>query len=334
MRKIVVSKNEAGQRLTKLLAKYMSEAPQSFFYKMLRKKNITLNGKKADGTEMLVQEDEICLFLSEETIEKFTKKQEPVNRSAEKEKDVLSLIARSRILYEDEDVMLINKPLGILSQKAEPGDSSANEWVIAYLLKTGTLTQDNLKSFRPGVCNRLDRNTTGILIAGKSLLGLQTMSALLKERSLYKEYETIVCGELRTPSRVTGYLQKDEKTNRVRITDRKETENASLIETEYLPVKSNGAYTLLKVHLITGKTHQIRAHLAYLGHPLLGDTKYGNKRINQEMAQRFELHFQLLHAARLVFPKQMEHCEALAGKSIQAPRPAQFQQIAAGLGLL
>lgn len=333
MRKITVSKNEAGQRLTKLLAKYMNAAPQSFFYKMLRKKNITLNGKKAEGTEILMQDDEICLFLSDETIDNFTKKQPVAEMKKEKAPEVLSLIAGSRILYEDENVLLINKPSGVLSQKAEADDISANEWVIAYLLKKGVLTKEELKSFRPGVCNRLDRNTSGILIAGKSLLGLQTMAELLKTRTLYKEYETIVCGTLKQPQKVKGFLEKNEKTNKVRITERKETEDAVPIETEYLPVCSNGAYTLLRVHLITGKTHQIRAHLAWLGHPVVGDTKYGNKAVNKELADRFDLHCQLLHAAKLVFPEQMKACAELAGKSILAPRPELFRRISSGLML-
>lgn len=334
MRKIIVSKNEAGQRLTKLLAKYMNAAPQSFFYKMLRKKNITLNGKKADGTELLVQEDEICLFLSEDTIENFTKKKDNPVKQKEKVPEVLSLIARSRVIYEDTDIILINKPSGVLSQKAEPQDVSANEWVIAYMMKNGDLTEEDLKSFRPGVCNRLDRNTSGILIAGKSLAGLQTMADLLKKRTLYKEYETIVCGEIKETKKIRGFLEKNEKTNKVRITERRESEEAVPIETEYIPVRSNGTFTLLKVHLITGKTHQIRAHLAWLGHPVLGDVKYGNKAVNREMAERFDLRCQLLHAARLSFPAEMERLEQLAGKTFTASRPEQMNRIVSGLGLL
>lgn len=333
MRKIIVSKNEAGQRLVKLLVKYMDAAPQSFFYKMLRKKNITLNGKRADGTEQLFIGDEICLFLSEETIERFQKKRETDGQKNDTMKRAVLLLPEKSVIYEDGDILLLNKPTGVLSQKARPEDVSANEWVIAYLLQKGELTPEAIQSFRPGVCNRLDRNTSGILIAGKSLAGLQAMAALLKTRSLYKEYETIVCGELSAARRVKGYLQKDETANKVTITQQKETEDSEEIETEYFPVKSNGEYTLLKVHLVTGRTHQIRAHLAYLGHPVLGDAKYGSNRVNKELSRRFSLQHQLLHAARLVFPENMELCAGLSGRSFTARRPAEWEAVLCGLGL-
>lgn len=334
MRKLVVGKNEAGQRLTKFLAKYMNAAPQSFFYKMLRKKNITLNGKKAEGTEILVEKDEISLFLADETIDKFRTEKPVVSADKTQEgKDLLSLIPKSRIVYEDEDVLILNKPTGVLSQKAEAGDVSANEWVIAYLKKNGALSEDDLKTFRPGVCNRLDRNTSGLLIAGKSLVGLQTMAELLKKRTLYKEYETIVVGEIKEAQKVSCYLTKNETTNKVRLSEQPLSEASVYIETEYMPVKTNGDFTLLRVHLITGKTHQIRAHLAYLGHPVVGDAKYGNPTLNRELKSRFELGSQLLHAAKLSFPEQMVHCNKLAGKTFVASKPSQFFRIARALGV-
>lgn len=153
MRELVISKYEAGQRFDKFLAKYMELAPKSFFYKMMRKKNITLNGKKAAGNEKLEKGDTVKLFLSEETIEGFR----------EKKKRAVHTGAKLDILYEDEQVMLINKPAGMLSQKAEKGDISMVEHLISHLLDTGEVTEEMLKTFRPSLCNRLDRNTSGIV---------------------------------------------------------------------------------------------------------------------------------------------------------------------------
>lgn len=339
MRKLVVSKNEAGQKLLKLLAKYLNGAPQSFLHKMLRKKNITLNGKKADGTELLTEADEVCLFLSEETISGFQKKEEPSvgknnsktdeNRGKKNQPETLTGIT---IIYEDEDILLLNKPVGVLSQKASPEDVSLNEWVISYLLRTGKLKKEEMQTFRPGICNRLDRNTSGLITAGKSLLGLQTLSALLKERTVHKDYFCIVRGSVKDGTSLKGYLEKDEKTNKVTVGGKQSSEGA-YIETEYTPVKTNGEFTLLKVRLITGKTHQIRAHLASVGHPLLGDVKYGDTNLNQRLRKQFGLKHHLLHAAYFTFPDNMQKLPRLAGKTFFAPVPQQFLQIARELGV-
>lgn len=335
MKKIIVSKNESGQKLLKLLVKYLNAAPQSFLHKMLRKKNITLNGKKADGSELLRETDEVCLFLSDETILSFQGKKTEDTTTVEQRKNVKKPkeLSQIRVMYEDEDVLILNKPVGVLSQKAVPEDFSLNEWVIEYLLEKGTLTEAELQTFRPGVCNRLDRNTSGLITAGKSLTGLQTLSALFKERTVHKDYLCIVCGQVRNGSRLKGYLEKDAGTNKVTVEKEKRSEEGSYIETEYAPVKTNGRFTLLKVRLITGKTHQIRAHLASVGHPLLGDTKYGSPAENKELRDKFGLKNQLLHAAYLEFPRGLCDCKALNGKKFYAPVPKQFERIAKELGV-
>ena len=159
MKLITVKDNEAEQRLDKFLAKYMDKAPKSFFYKMLRKKNITLNKKKADGSERLRTDDEIRLFLSDETIESFSSPPAGIGRQK------LPACLRPRILYEDAHILLMNKPAGLLSQKAKPEDVSLVEYLISYLLESGQLKEEDLRSFRPGICNRLDRNTSGVVAA-------------------------------------------------------------------------------------------------------------------------------------------------------------------------
>ena len=162
MKEITVTKNEAGQRADKLLAKYLKEAPKSFFYKMMRKKNIVLNGKKMQGNEILQVGDELKLFLSDETVEKF-QGSVPGEAGQGKRGETLPDPKKLPVLYEDEDIVLLNKPVGMLSQKAQPQDISAVEYLLAHLLENGSITREQLRSFRPSVCNRLDRNTTGIL---------------------------------------------------------------------------------------------------------------------------------------------------------------------------
>jgi 23S rRNA pseudouridine955/2504/2580 synthase len=320
MRLITVNENEAGQRLDKLLAKYMNKAPKSFFYKMLRKKNITLNGKKAEGNEKLQVGDEIKLFLSDETIAGFTeKKAVQVVRSP-----------KLTVIYEDEHILLLNKPAGLLSQKAKPEDISLVEHLISYLMESGQLTGEQLKSFRPGICNRLDRNTSGLVAAGKSLAGLQAMNELFRDRSLHKFYRTIVVGTLTERKRIEGWLSKDERTNQVTI-HRKERKGTLPICTEYIPLGhlliGGKPYTYLEVNLLTGRSHQIRAHLAGIGHPIIGDTKYGDRAVNEFFRRQYGLKYQLLHAYRLEFPSLTGALEQLSEKSFTAQLPELFEKL-------
>ena len=308
MKLITVHKQEEGQRLVKLLGAYLKEAPNSFFYKMLRKKNITLNGKKADGTEKLKCGDEIRLFLSDETYEKFAGKVQP------KEKFPM---AKLNIVYEDSNVILINKPAGMLSQKSVPSDVSLNEYLLGYLEKSGQWKQEESKAFRPSVCNRLDRNTSGMVICGKSMAGLQQMAALLKDRSLHKYYLCLVKGVMTESQHLEGYLLKDENSNQVKIFQ-KETEGAARIITEYEPLYAEGETTLLKVTLVTGKSHQIRAHLSSIGHPIIGDPKYGDRKVNAFFRETHGIKNQMLHAWKLTFPELAKPLDNLSEKSFEA----------------
>lgn len=313
MKEIVIRRNEAGQRLDKLLKKYLSEAPAGFLYKMLRKKNIVLNGKRASGNEKLTEGDKVCLYLADETICKFSSKA-----------DRISGELRMEIIYEDTDLLLLNKPVGMLSQKAEKKDTSVVEYVISYLLEKQSLTQEDLLLFKPAVCNRLDRNTSGIIIAGKSMPGLQTVGQLLKERSLKKYYLCVAKGRITRQRRIQGYLKKDERRNVVKLMAEGE---GSPIETEYLPLAWNNRVTLLKVHLITGKTHQIRAHLASMGNPLVGDYKYGDRSFNEFYKKQFQITSQLLHAYQVTFPYLKGACEAVSGQTFTARAPKKFWQM-------
>ena len=327
MREIVIEKNEAGQRLDKFLAKYMNEASKSFFYKMMRKKNITLNGKKCEGNEKLAEGDVVKLFLAEDTIEKFSSVQVQEVKKVDLD-----------ILYEDDEIILVNKPAGMLSQKARETDESLVEYLIDYLLGSGKLTESGLRAFRPSVCNRLDRNTSGIVAAGKSLAGLQMLSGVFKDRSIHKYYQCLVSGEIRDVKTVDGWLLKDEKKNQVRIlTEAKRfggrdgDEEPKRIRTKYEPIATDGRFTLLRVTLLTGRSHQIRAHLASLGHPIVGDSKYGG--VSKVSSSGRTVKYQLLHSYRLEFPKLAEPFAYLSGRVFEAPMPGYFASVLKETGI-
>lgn len=321
MKEIIIKGNEAGQRFDKYLKKYLSEAPGSFIYKMLRKKNIVLNGKKADGSEKLNVGDSVKFFLSDETLEKFSTSAKTI------EKELRLPEAELEIVYEDENVLFLNKPSGMLSQKAEAKDVSVIEYITDYLLKTEQITRDELKTFHPAVCNRLDRNTSGLITAGKSLAGLQVMSELFKDRTLKKYYLCVVKGKVEKPRYIKGFLKKDEKTNKVEILKSAAGKDVMPIETEYLPIAWNDEMTLLKVHLITGRTHQIRAHLSSTGHPLLGDYKYGNKKWNDVYKKKYKIEDQMLHAYELHMPEMKNPLDNLTNRVFTAKVPGIFWRI-------
>ena len=214
MKELIIDRLGSNQRLDKYLAKYLSAANKSFIYKMLRKKNITLNNKKADGSEKLIEGDSVKIFFSDETLEKFT---EGRYKASDNIIDYKSIYKPLDIVYENNDIVLINKPSGMLSQKSEPKDISLVEYLTAYLLHSGSINYEDLNIFHPGICNRLDRNTSGIVAAGKTMNGLQKLSAHFKDRTLNKYYICIVKGEITKRQLVNGYLKKDHSCNRVTI---------------------------------------------------------------------------------------------------------------------
>lgn len=322
MKEFIAGKNESGQRLDKYLKKILPNASMGFIYKMLRKKNIKLNDKKASGTEMVSVNDNIKIYLSDETFEKFSVDEESLrNNFSELGKLKLNAL---EIVYEDDDILAASKPVNMLSQKAAPSDISANERLMGYLINTGKLDFETFKSFKPSVCNRLDRNTSGLILMGKTLHGLQYLSEVLKDRTVEKYYMAVVAGVVDRPITIEGYLTKDEAANKVRITAEPVNDDSLPVKTAYRPVKTvtgEQEATLLEVHLITGRSHQIRAHLASIGHPVIGDMKYGNKKINTYYKEKYNVRSQMLHAHHVIFPD---------GKYIEAAPPSIFNKLGFG----
>jgi len=314
MKEFTITAENEGQRFDKYLHRILAESNMSFIYKMLRKKNFVLNGKKADGGEILKSGDSVKIFLSDETYEKFRTKTAEIrslsnNNLKKLNSDGLSkvkadnnkkegFILKENIVYEDENIILINKPTGILSQKAKADDISINEYLIDYLLETKQINAEKLIQYKPSVINRLDRNTSGLIIAAKSLKAARLLSEDLKTRNISKYYMCITVGRFDKNGTYTGYISKDNETNTVRVNSIKNNKDDVYIETGYESLNSNNELSLVKVHLITGKSHQIRAHLKYLGYPILGDPKYGIKSINKKYNEKM----QLLHAYRIEFP--------------------------------
>ncbi len=315
MKEFIIQKNEENQRFDKYLKKLLPNATTSFLYKMMRKKNIVINKKKAEGNERLVAGDVISIFLSDETFDKFHVNLEELK----KEYDSLKSLGLKglKVVYEDNEMLVADKPYNMLSQKASDKDLSANEYLLGYMIQMGELSFDEFQTFRPSVVNRLDRNTTGLLLFGKTLNSLQQLGENIRNRSIEKYYRAIVAGELQEELELKGYLLKDEKTNKVSYY-KEQVDGSDYIETGVKPIVNKNGLTLVEIHLITGKTHQIRLHLSTIGHPILGDMKYGDEKINKKYYESHKVNHQLLHAYRLELPD---------GRVVTAEPAAIFQRL-------
>lgn len=353
-----ITDKEAGQRFDKYLHRILPNAGSSFLYKMLRKKNITLNDRKADGSEKIAVGDSVKIYFAEETLLKFrwtaaaneseyavydidTGSERQPQNIAEDYLAAYRKISGVRILYENRHILLVDKPAGVLSQKAKSTDISLNEWLIGYLFESGFMTEQEFTMYKPSVCNRLDRNTSGIVLCAKSLQGAQILGELLKNRTLHKYYQTYVKGIIEKERLVEGYLHKDEKHNKVTVIPKEtpqmtdaDIKNQSMVKTEtsyirtsYKPLRVEDDKTLIEVELITGKPHQIRAHLASIGHPLLGDYKYGNQAWNEEYRKKYHVKSQLLHAYKVVFPTLTEPFADISGRTFYANLPDIFYEV-------
>ncbi|WP_105618010.1 RluA family pseudouridine synthase [Vallitalea okinawensis] len=316
MKELKVTNKDAGQRLDKYLAKFLNKAPKSFIYKMLRKKNIKLNKLKADGKEIVLNGDFIQLYLADDTINKFR------NMST----NTLNY-EKLAIVYEDKNILICNKPIGMLSQKDEKNSISLIDIVIAYLEGTNQYDPDKDIGFRPGLCNRLDRNTSGLVIVGKNLMALQEINHAIKEHQIKKYYLTIVKGKVVKPHTLVDHWEKDTETNRVKLNKVEIEGKTKAIKTIIRPKEGYHGFTQLEVELVTGKSHQIRAHLKSIDHPILGDFKYGDPRLNKTLKEKCHLTSQLLHAYKLTFNGLKGNVDYLNNKEFIAEEPQVFTKV-------
>jgi 23S rRNA pseudouridine955/2504/2580 synthase len=316
LKEIVIDKNESDQRLDRFLKKYLGNASQAFIYKMLRKKNIKLNGKRANPDDRIVEGDIIHIYLSDETIEKFVATERVIKSK---------LIPN--IVYEDENIILMNKKAGILSH-GTGGEFEENivDSMINYLIEKKEYIPRIERTFTPSICNRLDRNTSGIIIGAKNYQSLKAMNEALRNSEVRRFYKTIVKGRIDNDFKSEGYLSKDEDRNRVEIS-RDYVDGSKKIETHIKVLKRTRDFSLLEVELITGRTHQIRGHLSSLGHPIIGDRKYGDKNVNKKFLNEYDLENQYLHGYKIEFNGLKDFLEYLNGKSFESPMEEKFQKI-------
>ena len=290
MRIITVNKNDAGQRLDKFLSKAVKGLPTSMMYKLIRTKKIKVNRKRAEQKYILVEGDEIQLFIKEEFFD-----------SPEKDVGALErIVPKLNVIYEDDNIMLLNKRPGVLvHEDNEAGENTLIMHVKAYLCQKGEYDPHAEQSFAPALCNRIDRNTGGIVIAAKNAEALRVMNERIKFDCLTKTYLCLVHGvPKQKAAELRGFLKKDSSNNTVEVRDREFSGSKEII-TRYRVIDSKNDISLLEVDLITGRTHQIRAHMSHIGHSLVGDGKYGVNR--DERARGYK--YQALYAYKLYFKK-------------------------------
>ena len=335
MREIIISENEKEQKLLKLLQKFFKGQKDSFLYKMLRKKNILLNGKKADGKERLHLGDKVQLYFSEESLEKLSSVKAEENGLWQEQ-------YKKYIVYEDAQLILFNKPAGLLAEEDAKTRFSVNTLLSSYLLQKGEQNVKTRETFRPGIANRLDRNTSGLIIFGKTLASLQSLGRLLQSHSLKKKYYALVSGTFDREGLQEAYIRKDEKRNKVTKAN-KETGKylASVFSVDRRYRYQGAPFTLLTVDLLTGKTHQIRSQLSFLGYPILGDIKYAIPEINgtkqdictfpdaEKAHRKLSVKRQLLHAYSLSFPSlpKEDALYPISGKTFQIPLAEDFEAV-------
>lgn len=279
MKKISVNKNDAGNRLDKFINKCFPNIPYSLLYKYIRKKRIKVNGKKEEISYRLKENDVLELYINDELLEK-----------SNKSSDFKAASEDIEILYEDDNIMIINKKAGLI---VHPDDDIKVDCLVnrikSYLFKKGEFNPENENSFAPALVNRIDRNTSGIVIAAKNAESLRILNLKMKERELHKKYICILCGTLKKDSEILkAFLDKNSSENKVYISNKMKNKNYKTILTKYSVIDKSKKFTLAEIELLTGRTHQIRAHMAYLGYPLLGDGKYGVNRINREMGYKYQ----------------------------------------------
>lgn len=313
MKEIVITANEAGQRLDKFLKKFLPDMPLSGIYKAVRKKYVTVNGAKSGEKYVLNNGDIVKFFFDIDDVKK------------EKKQDFIQVDYDFKPVFEDENILIVEKQYGILVHPDEGKEATLTDQVLSYLYDKGEYNPNDEKTFSPSPCNRLDRNTIGLVIFAKNYDALKSVNEAIREGEIKKYYSTIVKGRI-ADGEYLAYMIKDTKTKKVKIYDEKVKDSKEII-TIVKTIDSIGQFSFLDIELITGRSHQIRAHLASLGNPIAGDHKYGDKKVNDFLEQQYGINSQMLVAYKLIFNNCPEKLKYLNGKVIAIPMPNVFKKI-------
>ncbi|MEG1874438.1 MAG: RluA family pseudouridine synthase [Angelakisella sp.] len=287
MKQFIINENDSGQRLDKFLTKAAPLLPQSMLYKGIRTKSIKVNRKRAEISTRLAVGDVVELYLTDEFFP------DAVGPTA-----FLAAKRELEVVFEDENLLLLNKPAGlVVHEDEEGGPDTLIHRALRYLYEKGEFDPAKESSFTPSLCNRIDRNTSGMVLCAKNAATLRVMNQKIKDRELEKRYRCLVFG-VPTPVHklCKAFLRKDSDKNQV-VVSATPIPGGRTILTEYTVLAAQGGFALLEVNLLTGRTHQIRAQMAFLGHPVVGDTKYGTAKANAGLPYRY----QALCAYRLEF---------------------------------
>lgn len=321
MRSITVTEAEAGRRLDRYIMKHLPKAPKSLLYKSLRGNAFRLNGKRIHDREYVVRcKDVLEMYFTDDQLREmgFVQQEEPLLELG---------LWKVPIVYEDDHIAVFNKPVGLLSQKNDEKSVSLTEIGAEMLYQRGL---SRTAGFRPGVCNRLDRNTSGAVIMGKNLMAAQAVSQLIREKRIDKYYYAVVsgCPQWTESRELIHYCKKDTKKNRLFVYSEPKTDTQKVhCRVSVIAMNREKRISLIRVQLLTGKSHQIRAQLAAEGFPLVGDPKYRTVRDFQEDRQRFGVCHQMLCAQELYFRETIPPLQGLTGKHIQVPLPEEMKNI-------
>lgn len=307
MKSLIIGPEAQNQRIDKFVRKYLSEAPLSFIYKLFRKKDVKINGHWVDASYIVKVGDQLSIYVTDLQLKEFAKPK-PVDKIA----------FNRQIIYEDSHVLIVNKPSGLLvhGDENEKKVTLQNE-VLSYLIQNGEYNTD-MVGFTPAPAHRLDRNTSGLIIFAKDLPSLQVLEKLFKDKNdISKEYYALVAGHTEEKGTIDLPLLKDEKAKTVKVSYK----NGQVAKTVYQTERHFHDSSLLRVNILTGRTHQIRVHMQAIDHPVIGDNKYGDFSINKKYAQLYGLKHQFLFARSLSFANVSSPLEYLSNRKFVCPWP-------------